>query len=335
VALKNKDGDEAQKLTESLYRSVVYNPSERVDIIGSDEIPKTPEFLKQLELDFNTSIASGFNVVDEEIGGWRNGQFIAIIAPTYSGKTWLLLQSVLGASRSGCKSLVFSGEMPKEEVWSRLLCLHFGLPVKRALQGRLSEKEKKAVKKDIESGSFKGDIIVMSAGQDAEGPDIIRRKILQYSPDVVFVDSWYALLPRESERSARWERLADLAASFKRMALDLGVPIIVTHQMGRQGAERTKGARLTDVAGSFDLIGWLDIAIVPVLNDDLKKTREIGVIVRKVRNFDPFSFTLKFNVNDGEPMEVSKEAWILEDAQKFSPAGLSDEEIDSLARQGH
>jgi len=331
IALKSRDNSAAAVLTESLFSQVVYSSAERRDIIGSAHIPKVLDFLKEEENAFSNALTTGFSVMDEEMGGWRPGELIAFIAPTYSGKTYLLLQSAMAAVRSGGRVLVLSCEMMPEIVWMRFLCLWFNLPMKRAMQGRLTENEKKRLKSAVKSEKFPGDIVILR-GHDIKGTQLVRRKILQYSPDAVYIDSWYGLVEGVHSSRQTWEQLASLAGDFKRLAIDTGVPIILTHQMGRAGAERAKGAKLTDVAGSFDLIGWLDVAAVPVLNEELRRTRELGVIVRKARNYDPFSFTLKFNVNEGEPIETSKEMWIVEDAQKGSPVGLSDEDLESITR---
>lgn len=331
VALKNKDQELAATLTESLFSQVVYHTSERRDLVGSEQISDAHNFVRKEEQNFSNALTSGFSVIDEEIGGWRPGELIAFIAPTYSGKTYLLLQSAKEAVKTGHKILVLSCEMMPEIVWLRFLCLWFGLPVKRAMQGRLTDNEKKKLKRVIKEGNFPGDIVILR-GHDLKGTQLVRRKILQYSPDAVYIDSWYGLAEGIHSNRQTWEQLSSLAADFKRLAIDMGIPIVLTHQMGRAGAERTKGARLTDVAGSFDLIGWLDVAAVPVLNDDLRRTRELGIIVRKARNFDPFSFTVKFNVNDGEPIETQREMWVVEDAQKGSTVGLSDEDLDMITK---
>jgi hypothetical protein len=112
--------------------------------------------------------------------------------------------------------------------------------------------------------------------------------------------------------------------------LETGVPVVITHQMGRAGGERRKGARLSDIAGSYNIVGWLDVALVLMMNDTLKRTSELGVLVRKIRDFDPMSFTVKLNVNEGEPMKVVRSRWIIEDAVEGRGERLSDDELDSL-----
>lgn len=331
VILKKRDRLGARELTTDLYRKVAYDVSEDKDIVGSLNIHDSYKFIRGIESNFTTLVPTGFSVADSEIGGWGNGEFIAYLAPPYSGKSWLLLNSAVSAVKSGRKVMVLSGEMPDDKVWLRFLCLYFGLPAKRAQQGRLTDVEKRKLRKGAKE-NLPGDIVIIN-GYNLTGTDLLRRKVLQYSPDLLLVDSWYSLI-NDNRGRARWEELSSLASEFKKMAMDLNIPVIVTHQMGRAGAERAKGARLSDVSGSFDLIGWLDVAIVAVLNDDLRKSKELGLIFRKARYFDPFSFTVKFNVNDGEEMVSSRDTWMLEDSGR-PKSGISDEELDYLTKSAY
>lgn len=333
AALKIRDMEAARSLTTGLYTSVAFSSTETGDLVGSEHISKTMSLVKGAEKAFQSAITTGLGVADESIGGWYPGEFIALIGPPYSGKSWLMINNAVQCVKSGGKVILASGEMPPNQVWMRFIALYFGLPAARVRQGRLTDTEKRDLRKVVKETVMPGEIYIPKLF-DTNGTDLLRRKIYQYNPDIVFVDSWYSLV-NSRKGTARWEELANLASDFKQMALDMNIPIVISHQMGRAGAERTKGARLTDIAGSFDIISWLDIAMVVVLNDELRKTRELGLIARKVRDGDPFSFTVRFCVNDGEPITTQKESWVLEEISKSSPVGLSDDDLDQLSRSSY
>jgi len=330
TALKNRDMEKARQLTTQLYSDVAYHSSETGDLVGSAEIKRSGKIIENVKAEFATAITTGFSSADEEIGGWRQGEFIGIVAPPYTGKSWTIFHNAKEIVAGGGKVVIGSCEMPKEEIWLRFMALYFNLPAKRLLQGRLTEVEERKVRKLIKQ-DLPGEIYIIG-GHDISGVDLLRRKIYQYAPDIVFWDSWYGLIPGGG-RHSRWEELTGLASDFKRLALDMQVPIVVTHQMGREGATKQKG-KLTDIAGSFDIVGCLDVAFCLVLNEDLRRTRELGIICRKHRKFDPFSFAVKFNVNEGEDMSVSRETWILEEAAKSSPVGLTDEDLERMSQSG-
>lgn len=332
-ALKVRDMDAARSLTVGLYSSVAFNSAETGDLVGSETLGKTMSLIKGAEKSFQSAITTGLTAANEEIGGWYPGEFCAYIGPPYSGKSWVMINNAVSCVKAGQRVVLASGEMPPEQVWMRFLSLYFNLPAKRVRQGRLTDTEKRDLRRLLKETTMPGEIYVPRLF-DVSGTDLLKRKIYQYGPDVVFVDSWYSLVDTRS-RYARWEELANLASDFKKMALDMRIPIVITHQMGRQGAERQRGAKLSDIAGSFDIIGWLDVCAVVVLNDELRKTREMGLIFRKVRDLDPFSFTVRFNVNSGEPMETQKETWVLEEVGKSSPVGMSEEDLDQLARSSY
>jgi hypothetical protein len=332
VSLKAKDFGKAADLTSSLYRDVVYRPGESSDLRLSSVFSESLNTVNNFEVEFTKAIPTGYRVSDEEIGGWYPGDFNAFFGMPYTGKTWNLLWNAVCVAKAGGHALVGSGEMAPDKVHLRLLSLWFGVPAKRARQGKLTKKEKDTIKR-LSQETPAGEITIIEC-HTMRGIDLLRRKAFQYMPDAIFVDSWYSLLEKRRGMQ-RWEAITELASDFKRLALELNIPITVTHQLNRSAASSKRGGNLSDIAGAFDLAGWLDNAVFFVLNDELRKTREQGIIFRKARDFDPFSFTVDFNVNEGWPIKVKMESWVLEEMSNKIMGGISDDDLNDLVQSNY
>lgn len=311
-AIKADDRRLAFELVSRYGRDALVRPDDIQDMVASDLLDKSTEFVESIYRDFIGGVPLGIERVDAEIGGAHPGEFCAFIAPTSSGKTWLILNAALAAARAGHQSLIFSCEMIPSRVWARLVALIYRLPAKRLRQGLLTAAEKSRLEDPVD---LPGDIRVVhvaSRTKHQTGIDLIRRKIYETSPSAVFIDAWYLLSSTSTYGTQDWQRLKALGEELRFLALETMVPIIVSHQATREGAKRRKGAQLTDVAGSWDLAGLLDIALFSVLTSELRAEKKLGIVARKAREFDPFSCTVHFDVNSGVPITVADNTWVTE-----------------------
>jgi len=334
TSLKEEDRIKPVDLTSNLYKQVICSRGGSKDIDSEEEIKNAEDTIAYLKDYFKSCYPTGFERADIEFGGWGKGEFVGLMGPPYVGKTWVLLNSIDAAIRAGYKTLLVSCEMSPSRVWYRYLAYHLRIPAKRMLQGRLTDQEINDVKSKLDTIRNDGKLIIVPPSSVSGGAmDAIRRKVYEYSPDVVYIDSWKMLDPK-TLYSSRWERLTELAEETKYFALEMDIPVVVTHHVGREGSKRKQGARFEDVSGSFDILGYLDICAFVASNDELRQKKQVGLLFRKVRDFEPFSFTMTFEINEGKPMKMAEKVWVLETAQREKGDFLSDSEVDNIVEEG-
>jgi replicative DNA helicase len=158
--------------------------------------------------------------------GIMPGQFGILLAYPAIGKSWLALFMAVQAWKNGKKPLVVSLEMTESEVRNRVYTI-MG-------EGRFSHRKMSAGEVDIEEFERWGNIymkdmpsfqIVSNDGLGEVSPAVLRGKIDQYSPDIVFVD-YIQLMQANSPTDNETVKIKNISRELKILAISEQVPIV-------------------------------------------------------------------------------------------------------------
>jgi replicative DNA helicase len=158
--------------------------------------------------------------------GISNGHFGILLAYPSIGKSWLAVYMAVEAWKAGKKPLLLSLEMTESEVRNRVYTI-MG-------QGKFSHK--KLSSGDIDTESFRNwadtyfknmppFYIVSSDGLGEVSPAIVRGKVDQYSPDIVFVD-YIQLMQPNNKTDNEVVRIKNISRELKILAISGQVPIV-------------------------------------------------------------------------------------------------------------
>ena len=197
-----------------------------------------------------TGISTGFRDLDHKLAGLHPTNLIIIAARPGMGKTALALNIAQNVALAGNTVAIFSLEMSREEVVTRMLCANGRIDSQRLRTGRLSEAD--FTKLSNAAGAlYKQNIFV----DDSPGLTVteIRAKSrrLRRRPglDLVIVD--YLQLMNGSGEENRQQEIASISRSLKNLARELHVPIIALSQLNRGvEAREDKRPRLGDLRES-------------------------------------------------------------------------------------
>jgi len=187
-------------------------------------------------------ITTGIEVLDNYTGGVLPNDVWIVVGRTGMGKSWLLLKMAVEAWKAGYTPLMINLEMGQYEIGFRMDTLiskqfsNIGL-----MQGKISDIDIKEYKKFIEKNLSKNrDFWLITRAKDSTRFTMIdlEAKIIEYEPDIVFVD-YLNLLNTTTKFSSIWEKVTVLTRDMKAIARR-GTPIIVVVQAGR-GAARKSG----------------------------------------------------------------------------------------------
>lgn len=214
------------------------------------------------------------------------GELVAIAARPGVGKTALSVQfAIHNSTRRGIPSTIFSLEMTRNEIYDRIFAPYASGGI-GALRSGLAYKTKKTLDglRDMTVKIHEGGLRVF---QDSMTPGTlaanIRRDAMVHKSKLFIVD-YLGLLDFGSDaRIARWERVGDASRMLKRLALDLGVAIVLCVQLGR-GADG-KEPMLSDLRDSGAIEQDCNrVFLIHRLNDkDQSADFEADVIVAKNR----------------------------------------------------
>lgn len=203
-------------------------------------------------------VATGYRDFDYITGGLRPGNLVLIAARPAMGKSALMLNMADRMVAREVPVLVYSMEMPKEEMMQRILCSRAAVPGTRARNGYINRDEQKRISRE-------GMIL---AGQplyidDSPAPLIndlrgrARREVRRNGIKCIFVD--YVQLIRAKGYS-RENEVGEVSRGLKAMAMELGIPVVAAAQLNRQAEARSDNKpKLSDLRESGSLEQDADI----------------------------------------------------------------------------
>lgn len=275
-------------------------------------------------------VATGFHRVDKTVGNLQAGDLAIVAARPGMGKTSFVTSIVKNIAESPNEGgLIFSLEMPAEQLAGRMLCTEAGFSMKKIRMGRMSSED---ITKGTHAASVLGDLDIYlddaSTGRPSVG-DIatksrrlaakLRRERKRLS--VIVVD-YLQIVKLDKALAHQRHDLAvgEVSIELKSLAKQLGCPIVACAQLNREVEKRqdkrpTK-ADLRDsgqIEQDADIIFMLYRESYYAAKDSDSKPESGGVvdvIIEKNRNGPPGAVQLYF---DGPTTRFSNlessEAW--------------------------
>lgn len=233
-------------------------------------------------------ITTGFASLDEIIGGWRPGQLVVIGARPSVGKSSLASQCLLAAAQAGVASLLFSLEMPRDEIMLRMAA-QLGVPFGPLYHGNLREWDEEVFTDSLERLRrmpfwIDDRAALLAAEISAQASAHHRRQ-----PVGLVVVDYLQLCRAERRRSdTRETEVAEISRALKALAKRLGCTVIALSQLSRKGEDVGRAPLLSDLRESGAIEQDADIVLFlhrrkrvdsPSLLDE-----QTEVIVAKQRN---------------------------------------------------
>jgi replicative DNA helicase len=239
-------------------------------------------------------ISTGFAKFDEMTGGLREGELFIIAARPAMGKTAFALniaQHVTMRPKNPRAVAVFSLEMSKESLLTRMLCAIARVDQHKFRAGYLNQKERTALQEAlyriVESPLYLDD----TAGTNLmDVHSKLRRLQAEQDLGLVIVD-YLQLMQGRGRFENRVQEISSLSRGFKLMSKELRVPFLVLSQLSRAPETRPGDHRpmLSDLreSGSIeqdaDMVGFIFREEV-YRPDDQKLKGMAELILAKQRN---------------------------------------------------
>ncbi|MEE8329734.1 MAG: replicative DNA helicase [Thermodesulfovibrionia bacterium] len=290
--------DRAETKVFSLSEKMVKSSYVHVKEVLKDTIELVDKLYNKKEL--ITGLPTGFQDLDELTTGFQPGDLIVVGARPGMGKTSFCLNI---AAHVGIEVkvpvVIFSLEMSKELLVLRMVCSEAEVDSKSVRSGYHTKEDYRK--------------LVNAAGRLAEAPIFIddafnsvleirakaRRLKAEHGLGLVIVD-YLQLMRGEGSFTAREQVISDISRSFKALAKDLSVPVIVISQLNRGCEQRgdDKHPIIADLRESGAIEQDADTILFLYRGDYYKaKDAEPGVAdldVAKQRNGPTKRFPLTF-----------------------------------------
>jgi len=208
-----------------------------------------------------TGIPTGFRDLDRKLAGLHPMNLLIVAARPGMGKSTLALNIAQNVAVNGLPVAIFSLEMSREEVVSRMLCSSGRIDSQKLRTGRLSESDFTKLS-NAASTLYKKPIYV----DDSAGLTVteIRAKCrrMRRKPGLGLVVVDYLQLMQGSGGENRQQEIAEISRNLKNLARELEVPVIALSQLNRQlEAREDKRPRLSDLRESGSLEQDADVVM--------------------------------------------------------------------------
>jgi replicative DNA helicase len=222
--------------TATVDENVTEYTDQILDVIH--EIAENPGVLR--------GITTGFAGIDYATGGWQPDQFIVLMGLPKALKSSVLLYMALHAHKQAMKVMFLGFEMRNQEQYLRATSLLAGVSLTKILTGRMNATEMRKCQNALNGLKGMRDLLFSEDITNALTVSGVRAKIMDYNPDIVFIDAAYLMqseIPGIDTTSAA--AMTDVARTLKQLAQQVRIPVVVSVQAS---ATRASGGKLN--AGS-------------------------------------------------------------------------------------
>ncbi|MCK4306541.1 MAG: hypothetical protein KAY24_20025 [Candidatus Eisenbacteria sp.] len=223
-----------------------------------------------------------------------------------SMKTWVLVDMINECYfHYNYRTLVFSKEMPPEQLRKRIVARMLGLDYKLYTQGQLSDEQEEEFYDTVmnlkdeemrfrEQGINRGMLITSGweEGSWFTGLASVQQKIEEFEPDICFLDAAYLLDDDVTSNQAVWQTILKLAYGLKKMCSYNGIPIVATTQANRKG-EETKGSTMSEIAYGDAFAQACDLAIRIIKREDEDGGVLLSMVIAGAREIKMAGFELE------------------------------------------
>lgn len=206
---------------------------------ASDDFLSMAEVAKQIDLDAPhrefLGITSGLADWDCKTLGFQPGHLDIIAARTSHGKSSLMLLVALAAAQENHMVAIETLEMSKVELGTRAISILSQVDLRAIKLRRMTESDKALAQRAQWSlYSFEMAISDRSGRTVEQIAASARRRKLKHGLDLLMVDYL-----KQVDTADRYDntslKYAHITGSLKRLAMDLEIPVVLLHQIGRKG----------------------------------------------------------------------------------------------------
>ena len=210
-------------------------------------------------------LPSGFPDLDRTILGLNNSELILVAGRPGMGKTSIALNMALHVGLNQKKSVaIFSLEMSREQLATRLLSRASLVPLQNLLTGQLSEEQWRSVSDAAQSLSMTNILIDDNPTLTVSEMNAQCRRVADLG--LVVID--YLQLMQSAGSGHTWsnesrtQAVSDISRMLKIMAKELNVPVITASQLSRANESRQdKRPMLSDLRESGSIEQDADVVI--------------------------------------------------------------------------
>ena len=253
------------------------------------------EITSELRDDNSGKIKLGFPKLDSMLGGLRPGSLNILAARPSMGKSALAINMAQNVAANQKPVAIFSLEMSKSEIATRLMSSFMSKPVSEIIYSRkMSDSDRKQIDRAL--GYLTEYPIYIDDNSDTN-PVTMKSKLTQLfadpkkAPKLVVIDYLQLMTMPGGGGKSRNEEVTAISRSLKILAKDFNIPIIALSQLSRGAAQRDDHTpQLSDLRDSGAIEQDADTVMFIDRPDYYKKKDEEGTASPEEDEPHPINF---------------------------------------------
>ena len=250
-------------------------------------------------------VTTGFYDLDNITSGLHKSDLIILAARPAMGKTAFALNLAQNVALKGKKAVaIFSLEMPKQQLVSRMLCAEAEVDSQRVKTGNLQPKDWEKLVDGMTKLSEAKIYIDDTAGVTSTDVKAKCRRLMMEEKELgLIVIDYLQLMEGGGNPNDRNQQISQISRSLKGLAKELDVPIIALSQLSRAVESRPdKRPMMSDLRESGAIEQDADIVMFIYRDeyynrDDVENKGKAEVIIAKHRNGSVGTVELLFQSN--------------------------------------
>lgn len=209
-------------------------------VSGSDRMSSLAEVLDEMMsimdepvLNGVSGVPSGLGAIDDLTGGWQNGNLIIIAGRAGMGKSAFTNTIINNAAMQGFPCALWSLEMTKREVASRISAIHTQISASDINKRRLHSDQKQFFMET--QRSFRNLPIHIADTSNltiAKLKSQARTLVRKHGVKLLVID-YLQLMQGDGSSQSREQEISKIARELKNLAKELDVPVIALSQLSR------------------------------------------------------------------------------------------------------
>jgi replicative DNA helicase len=290
------DGRDSNTLLELAERSVFQISEDRTKEGGPEKVaPLLQRAVEKVNFLFSskgaiTGQATGFSDLDKKTAGLQSSDLVIVAARPSMGKTAFVVNMMEHSVMSGGTVLLFSMEMPSEQIVMRMLSSLGRIDQTRLRSGELQDDDWSrftgAVSQLRDKKLYIDDTPALTPGEIRARSRRVSREA--GGLDMIVVD--YMQLMRTADKSEnRTAEISEISRSLKALAKEMRCPLVACAQLNRQLESRTdKRPMMSDLRESGAIEQDADLILFIYRDEVYNETTEdkgiAEIIIGKQRN---------------------------------------------------
>ena len=266
--------DKVQNALYQITTDSTTNEVKDIETISSE----TLDYIKRMKEMGNKHLigeTTGFFNLDKQTTGFNSGDLIILGARPAMGKTALVLNMALKNVELGKGVIIFSLEMPAEQLLLRMLSAKTSIPLQNLRKGDMDDLQWSNLSKSFEDLQNKKLFVDDGGSLNINQLRARVRKLAQNQDNnisMIIID--YLQLMQGTSGKDRHLEVSEISRGLKLLAREMGIPVIALSQLNRGVESRPdKRPMLSDLRESGSIEQDADI-IMFVYRDDVYKERD-------------------------------------------------------------